>query len=282
MDRKFFEDNDIPFVCFHYTMDGSDYPDDLGKTISAADFFARMANGSEPKTSQVNVDEYNDFFTPFLSKGKDILHVALSSGISGSYNSAVISAEQLRKKFPGRKITIVDSLAASSGYGLLMTLVADKRKSGASYAEACDYAEKIKLNIHHWVFSSDLTFFYKGGRISRASHIFGTMLNICPFLNVSNEGKLVVRSKNQGIKKSIKQDLKHMETFAEGHLDYSGKCYISHSAILDVAQELAAAIEEKFPKLDGKVIINNIGTVIGSHTGPGTVALFFVGDKRED
>jgi DegV family protein with EDD domain len=282
MSAKFFEENDIHFVCFHYTMDGNDYPDDLGKTIPAEDFFARMASGSEPTTSQVNVEEYIEFFTPFLSKGKDILHATLSSGISGSYNSAVIAAEQLGKQFPDRKVTIVDSYAASSGYGLLMTLIADKRKAGASYAEACAFAEDFKLYIHHWFFSSDLTFFYKGGRISRASHIFGTMLNICPLMNVNNEGKLIVRDKNQGIKRSIKQALKRMETFAEDRLAYSGKCYISHSAILDAAQELASAIEERFPKLDGKVVINNIGTVIGSHTGPGTVALFFVGDRRED
>ena len=239
-----------------------------------------MAEGAETKTSQVNVAEYVDFFTPFLKEGKDILHVTLSSGISGTINSARSAAEILSAEYPERKIYIVDSLGASSGYGLLMDTLADKRDEGLTIDEARDWLEENKLHLHHWFFSTDLSFYVKGGRISKAAGFFGTMLNICPLLNMDDQGKLIPRFKIRTKKKVIRAVVDKMEEYAEGGLDYSGKCYISQSACIEDAREVARLVEERFPKLNGKVEINNIGTTIGSHTGPGTVALFFWGNKR--
>ena len=161
-----------------------------------------------------------------------------------------------------------------------MDKLADLRDEGKSIGEVHAWAEEHKLNLHHWFFSTDLTFYIRGGRISKASGFFGTMLNICPLLNMDDQGKLIPRFKIRTKKKVIRAIVDKMEEYAEGGLDYSGKGYISQSACIEDAREVARLVEERFPKLNGKVEINNIGTTIGSHTGPGTVAVFFWGSKR--
>ena len=186
------------------------------------------------------------------------------------------------EKYPDREIYIVDSLAASSGYGLLMDRLADLRDEGMSAKDLAAWAEENKLKLHHWFFSSDLTFFVKGGRVSKTSGFVGNLLNICPLLNVSFEGKLIPRYKIRTKKKAIVAIVDKMVEFAENGTDYNGKCYISNSACLEDAKEVAKLVEERFPYLNGSVEINSIGTTIGSHTGPGTVALFFWGSKRVD
>ena len=279
--KEHFENRDIHYICFHYKLDGVDYPDDRGQTIQFEDFYKKMDEGAETSTSQVNVSEYVEYFSQFLEEGKDILHVSLSSGISGTYNSAVNAALIARERYPERKIYIVDSLGASSGYGLLMDKLADLRDSGMGIDEVHDWAEEHKLELNHWFFSTDLKFYIKGGRISKTAGTIGTILGICPLLNMDNEGRLIPRAKIRTKRKVIEEIVKRMEENAEGGLDYSGKCYISQSACMDAAEEVAKLVEERFPKLCGKVEINYVGTTIGSHTGPGTVALFFWGKKRE-
>lgn len=280
LSKEHFEKRNIHYICFHYNMDGKLYSDDLGQTIPFDEFYQRIKDGAMPTTSQVNVGEFNAYFEPFLQEGKDILHVSLSGGLSGSVNSARIAAEDLLEKYPQRKILIVDSLGASSGYGLLMDKLADLRDEGKSLQEVYDFAEENKLNVHHWFFSTDLTCYKRGGRISAASAAFGTMLGICPLLNMDDEGHLIPREKIRGKKSVIKAIAKKMIEHAQNGTDYAGKCFISQSACYEDAQAVAALVEEAFPHLNGKVVINSIGTVIGSHTGPGTVALFFFGDKR--
>ncbi len=280
--REQFEKRNIPFVSFHFIMDGKEYADDLGKSMPFDMFYKKISDGATPTTSQVNVEQFCEFFEPFLKEGKDIIHVTLSSGISGVYNSACIAAKELEEKYPGRKIYVVDSLGASGGYGLLMDMAADRRDEGMDIEALRDWLEENKLNIHHWFFSTDLTSYFRGGRISRVSHLFGTALNICPLLNMNDKGELIPREKYRGKKKVIKAIAQKMTEFAQGRENYSGKCFMTNSACYDDAREVADLVESYFPKLNGKVVINSIGTVIGSHTGPGTVALFFYGDKRVD
>lgn len=282
LSKEHFESRNIEYICFHYKLNGVDYPDDLGQSIPFEEFYKRMDSGEETQTSQINVTEYLEYFTKFLSEGKDVLHLTLSSGISGSYNSAINAAKIAKERFPERKIYVIDSLAASSGYGLLMDKLADLRDGGMDIDELKNWAEENKLNLHHWFFSSDLKFFIKGGRVSKTSGTIGTILGICPLLNVDKEGHLIARAKIRSKKKVIQEIVKRMEENAEGGLSYSGKCYICQSACLDDAKEVAKLVEERFKNLDGNVMINYIGTTIGSHTGPGTVALFFWGKKRED
>ena len=280
LSAEHFAARDIHYICFHFMLDGKTYSDDLGQSMPFDKFYQAMVDGADTRTSQVNADEYTAYFESFLKEGKDVLHLALSSGISGSYNSACIARDDLQEKYPDRKLYVVDSLAAASGFGLLMDKLADLRDEGKTIDEVRAFAEANRLNLHHWFFSSDLTFFVKGGRISKTSGFFGTMLNICPLLNVNNEGKLIPRHKIRGKNKVIREIVKKMEEHAQGGLAYSGKCYICHSACLEDAQAVARLVEERFPNLNGKVLINSIGTTIGSHTGPGTVALFFWGNER--
>lgn len=281
MSEEYYKQRKIEYVCFHYLMDDVMYDDDLGKTMPFDEFYKKISDGATPITSQVNVEEFTEFFEPFLKEGRDILHICLSSGLSGVYNSANVAKDGLLEKYPDRKIFIVDSLGASSGYGLLMDYLADLRDQGSSIDECYEWAEQNKLNIHHWFFSTDLTSYWRGGRISRSSAVVGQILNICPLMNMDDEGHLIPRIKIRTKKKAIVEIVNRMEEHAQDGLEYSGKCFICQSACYKDAREVADLVEKRFPKLNGKVIINNIGTVIGSHTGPGTIAVFFYGDKRE-
>lgn len=278
--KEHFEKRDIRYVCFHFALNGTEYIDDLGESIPFEKFYSEIAAGADTRTSQVNISEYVAYFSRFLEAGKDIVHVCLSSGLSGTINSARNAALIVRERYPERRIYIVDSLGASSGYGLLMDAAADMRDSGLSAAELADWIEKNKLRLHHWFFSTDLTSYVKGGRISKTAAVFGGMLEICPLLNMDAAGHLVPRAKIRTKKKVIREIVKSMEQHVRDGLDYDGKCYISQSACVGDAKEVAKLVEERFPKLDGKVEINYVGTAIGSHTGPGTIALFFWGDER--
>lgn len=280
LSKEYFDKNNIPYACYHYIMDGTEYLDDLGQSIPFDDFYKRIADGSMPTTSQINISEFIAFFEPFLKDGKDILHISMSSGISGTCNSAMNAKEELMAKYPDRTIKVVDSLAASSGYGLFLDKLVEMRDAGMSLEDVYLFAEDNKLKLQHWFFSTDLTHFKRGGRISATAATLGNILNLCPLMNVDYEGKLIVRQKIRGKKKVIIEIVNKMIELADGGKDYDGKCYISCSACEEDARKVADLVESSFPKLNGKVEINSIGAVIGSHTGPGTVALFFWGQKR--
>lgn len=217
-----------------------------------------------------------------LREGKDILHVTLSTGLSGTYNSACIARNILAESYPQRKIYIVDSLGASSGYGLMMETLADMRDAGKTLDELYQWIEANKLRMHHWFFSTDLSFYVRGGRISKAAGMVGTMLNICPLLNMDQTGHLTPREKVRGKRNVIKRIVEKMAEHAENGTAYSGKCFLCQSLCMEDAKAVASLVEEQFPNLNGPVRIFPIGTTIGSHTGPGTIALFFWGDERKD
>lgn len=277
-----FKERNIEYLCFHYELDGKQYIDDLGKTMSMSDFYQAMVDGAETRTSQVNAEEYEAHFRKYLEQGKDIIHLTLSSGISGTINSALVAKANLEEEFSERKLYVVDSLAASSGFGLLADKMADLRDQGMSIDDLFDWVETNKRKLNHWFFSTDLTFYIKGGRVSKTAGVVGGILGICPLLNVDNEGKLIPRMKVKGKKKVYHAMVSKMEELADNGFDYSDKVYMSHSACIEDAQKVASLIEEKFPNTKGKIEINDIGTTIGSHTGPGTVALFFWGKERID
>ena len=280
MPVEFFRTNDIPFASFHFIMDGTEYPDDLGQSMPFTEFYRRIAEGAVPTTSQVNVEDYEELWRPLLEAGSDVLHITLSSGISGTINSAKVAQEALLAAFPDRQLVIVDSLGASSGYGLLVTEACRLRDEGKTLAETQAWLEQNKLRLHHWFFSTDLTSYVRGGRISKTAAMFGTLLKICPLLNMNTLGQLIPREKIRTKKKVIAEIVTRMERHAQNGLEYSGKCYISNSDCYEDAKAVADLVEARFPKLDGRVLINSVGTVIGAHTGPGTVALFFFGDER--
>lgn len=278
--KEHFLNRNIRYICFSYELDGVRYPDDLGESMSFEEFYKAMENGASTKTSQVNVAEFEEYFESFLKEGKDVLHLCLSSGISGVHNSACVARDIVAERYPERKIYVVDSLAAASGYGLIMDDLADMRDAGKSIDELYTWIEENKLKMHHWVATTELKYLVRGGRLSKTAGAVGGILNICPIIEVDVNGKLQARQKVRGKKKAIEELAKMMEQHAENGINYDKKCYISQSACMEDAISLKNLIESRFPKLQGKVEIDTIGTVIGSHTGPGTFVVFFWGDTR--
>ena len=278
--KSFFDARDIPYACFHWSEGGVDHLDDLYQSTTPEAFYAAIKDGATPTTSQVSVGEYAKLWEPVLVGGLDVLHVSLSSGLSGAFGAAEVAARQAMADHPGRRVLVVDSLGASSGYGMLVEYLADLRDEGATLEEAHAWALEHRLNVHHWFFSGDLTSYVRGGRVSRVSGFVGTALKICPVLNMNDEGKLIPRDKIRTKAKAERDVVARMLEHAEGGAAYAGKCAISQSACRADAEAVRDMVERQFPALAGKVTINDIGTVIGSHTGPGTVALFFMGDRR--
>lgn len=281
LSEEFFAKRNISYALFHFELDGKAYMDDLGKSVPFKDFYQAMRDGASTKTFQINMDEYMAYFETFLEQGKDIIHLTLSSGISGTYNSAKLAESELMERYPDRKIYIIDSLGASSGYGLLMDKLADLRDEGMSIDDLRDYAQEHALNVQSWFFTSDLTYLIRGGRVSKAAGFIGGVMNICPLLNINFEGKLISRQKIRTKKKVIQETVKKIELLGENGIDYSGKVFISNSDCEEDANEVIALIRKTYPKV-GDIELFQIGTTIGSHTGPGTVAVFFWGDKRVD
>lgn len=277
---EYLKNREIDYIRFSYYIDGKEYKDDLGRSLSYEDFYEMMSKAKDLKTAQPSIEELKCFFRPYLEKGLDIVNLMISSGLSGTYNTAKLVVNELLEEYPDRKICIIDSLGASSGMGLLLDKMADLRDVGYSMEELCRWTEENKLKVHHWFFSTDLSYYVKGGRVSKVAGWFGTILKICPLLNMDNLGRLIPREKIRGKSNVIKQIVRKMEENAENGLDYSQKCYICHSNCYDDARQVADMVEERFKRLEGKVEIYSIGTTIGSHTGPGTVALFFFGKER--
>ncbi len=277
LNQSYFDENKVPFACFHYFVDDVMYEDNLGKSMDFSTFYQKMRDGAMTRTSQVNAEAYVEMLRPYLEEGNDVLHITLSSGISGTYNSACIAQDMLKEEFPERTIYIVDSLTGSVGYGLLVDTALAKQKEGMDIHTLNQWLLDNRLNIDLWLMVSDLTYLVRGGRVSKASGAIGNLLNICPLIKLDEEGKLNVSEKVRTKKKALKTQLEKMKSTAVGGIEYNGKCFISHSDSLEDAKALASMVEETFPNLNGPVEISNIGTVIGSHTGPGCIVLCYWG-----
>jgi DegV family protein with EDD domain len=278
----YYELHKLPYLCFHFVMDGREYNDDLGKSMSYEEFFKRISEGAMPTSSCVSVGEYEDCWEPFLKDGNDILHVAMGSGITATYNSACIARDNLQRKYPERKIKVIDSLCGSGGYGLLVDAAVTLRDNGTSIDDAQRSLINKRLLVNHWFYTMDLSHFIRGGRMSKIAGVFGTMLNICPLSTVDNEGKLALYSKHRGKQKCMEEVISIMKRHAIGGTEYSGKCHICNSACPDDAKAMADMINQNFPKINGGVTIASFGTTIGVHTGPGTVAVYYFGTRRLD
>ena len=281
MPASYMEEHAIPYACFHFHLNGKEYADDLGASIPFEEFYRQIDEGAMPTTAQINPEEYEALFLPILKEGRDICHLTLSSGISGSINSARIAAANLMEEYPERKIIVIDSLCASVGYGLLVDTALTLQKEGMDLDTLADWLIKNRTKLHHWFTTSDLTHLRRGGRVSASAAFFGNMLGICPIMQVSRTGTLIPQDKCRGSKKALRELKDRMVRYAQDGPAYKGKCYIGHSARPQEAQYLAGLIEEAFPQLAGKILITSIGTVIGSHTGPGTVVAAFWGGERE-
>jgi DegV family protein with EDD domain len=246
------------------------------REISFNDFYKELRSKKKTQTSQANPEDFLNVMKPFLEKGLDILSISFSSALSGTYNSTVIAAEELRELYPNRKIITIDSLSASSGQGLLLTYAAKMKASSRTIDEVASWVEDNKLNLCHLFTVDDLNHLKRGGRLSSTTAFLGTLLSVKPILHVSNEGKLVAQSKAKGRTNSI---IKMVDRMEQTIVDPNGQLiYISHGDSLDDALKLRDLIVKRIPV--GEVVINYVGPVIGSHSGPGTLALFYLGNDR--
>ena len=258
-------------------MDGQDYPNDLaGTAISNQEFYKRIRAGKLATTSAVNVGQFQDAMRRVLESGRDIVCVCFSSALSTTYQSAVIAAEDLRAEFPGAEIHVVDSLSASLGQGLLLYLAVEQKRKGLTAAELAKWVEDNRLTVCHWFTVDDLNFLKRGGRVSATTALLGTMLSIKPIMHTSDEGKLVPVSKARGRKAAIAALLDKIE--ALGIHPEKQTMFICHADCEEDAKAVAQTIQDRFGT--PTVHINYIGPVIGSHTGPNTMGIFFVGTQR--
>ncbi len=277
---SYMEQRNIPVLFYTYVVDGKEYVDDMGRDPEALPRFYRfLQEGKLPQTSQINVETYLEFFEEQLQKG-DVLHLSFTSGQSGSVHNAELAAKILNEKYPDKKLVVIDTLCSSSGYGLIVDTAADMRDAGATLEETADWVMQNRNKVHHQFFSSDMTQFHRTGRVSGAAAMVATIMSICPLMRLDSNGAIKAYSKVHGKKKAVQATVDEMEKHAQGGRDYDQRCFVCHSKCSDDAQMLIDAIEERFPKLRGKIRLCDIGTIIGSHSGPGTVAVFFYGDER--
>ncbi len=269
---------DISVTFYTYTVDGVEYVDDMGRDPEALPNFHRMLReGKMPTTSQINQYTYTEYFEELLQKG-DVLHLAFGRGMSASVVNAINAANEVREKYPDRKIIVVDTLASASGYGMLVDYAADMRDAGSTMEEIESWVLENRLNVHHQIYATDLQHLKRGGRVSGPAAMLGTILGICPIMRLNAEGSIFAYGKVRSKKKAIAETIKVMEEHAQNGYDYDGKCFICHADCLEDAETVKALIEEKFKNVNVKIF--DIGTIIAAHTGQGTLALFFMGDDR--
>lgn len=258
---------------FRFNDSDTEYADG---SVDIKEFYDKMRAGGVAKTAAVNVEVFSNLFEEHLKSGMDVLYLGFSSGLSTTYNSARIAAEQLREKYPDRKILTVDTLAASAGFGLLLYLTVEKKNAGATVEEAAAFAEATKLNICHWFTVDDLVYLKRGGRVSATTAFVGNALGIKPVMHVDNDGHLINVTKVRGRKTAIAA---LADKFGELAVDReNGRVFISHGDCMKDVQELENLLKTRYNATVD--IITNVGAVIGSHSGPGTLALFFVGNVR--
>lgn len=270
---------DIPILFYTYMIEGKTYVDDMGRDPgSIPAFYRKLDAGALPTTAQLNEVQYEEFLEPLLQKG-DVLHIVFGTGMTSSYQCALLAAEALRERHPERKLLLIDSLCSSSGYGMLVDDAADLRDKGAAIEDVAALVDRERPCIHHQFFSTDLKFFRRSGRVSGPAAAIATVLNICPIMRLDDRGRIIAYDKVRGKKAAIARTVDTMEQHAVGGKDYAGKCFVCHSNCLAEAEQTAEALRARFPKMQ-PIRICDIGCIIAAHAGPGTVAAFFLGDAR--
>lgn len=276
---SYVSERNIPVIFYSYTVDGVDYVDDMQRSPETLPkFYAMLDEGKMPTTTQLNTFKYLEFFEEQLKKG-DLLHITFGTGMTKSYQNALVAAEELREKYPDRKIIVVDSLCSSLGYGMLVDTAADMRDSGHTMEEIENWLIANRQKVHHQFYSTELKHYRRSGRMSGATAMIATILGICPIMRLDDQGKIIAYSKARGKANAIKTTVDTMEAHAQDGKNYSGKCFICHSNCPQDAEKTREAVLERFTNLKD-IRICEIGTIIASHCGPGTVAVFFYGDER--
>lgn len=276
----FAQERELPVLPYTYTVDGTVYTDDMRRDPqSLPRFYEMIEAGSLPSTSQLNTSDYEEFFDRLLAEG-DVLHIAFGSGMTNSVANALIAADVIRTRHPEHKLIVIDSLCSCGGYGLLVREAADRRDEGLSIEETEACVLSIRNRVHHQFFCTDLKFFRRSGRVSGISAVLASVLNICPIMHLNAAGRIVLYGKVRGRRNALKRTLDEMALHADGGEAYAGPCIITHANCLSDGEELRAQAEERFPALKGRILLTDIGPVIASHCGPGTLAIYVLGDER--
>lgn len=272
--KEWLEERHIPVIPLKYTIDGETYKGMEG--LSSKEFFQKLREGKMAVTSQVNPEEAKEALEAFLKEGKDILHLAFSSGLSGTYNSMRIAAEELEEEYPERKVIVIDTLCACLGEGLLLYYALKRKGEGKSIEEVAQWAEENKLHVCHNVAIDDLNHLQRGGRVSKTTAILGTMVQVKPIIHMDDKGLLQVIGKERGRKKALNKIVDMAVEQARGW--ENDIIMITHGDCAEDAEYVAELVRKKMGIVN--ILVNNIGEVIGSHTGPGVVAVFCMGSKR--
>ena len=265
-------------IFYTYFIGEQEFEDNMGRDSCALPIFYNQIKNTRPITSQISPEKYAEFFREQLKNG-DVLHLAFSSGLSQSVRNAQMAAETVNREYNDRKVVVVDSLCGGGGFGLFVDGVLDQRDKGASFEKLCNWAETNRSKTHLLFFSTDLTFFRRSGRVSAPIMMIGNLLHICPLMRVDKTGKIVVYQQVVTAKKALKTAIQDMESLAKGGKDYCGKVIIQHSNCWHLAEQARSSMKEQFPHLS-HVEIHDIGMVMASHCGPGTVAIYFWGEER--
>lgn len=281
IDRSLVKKHNLECIEHKFLLDDTEYTDDYYQSFDEHKFYEDLINGSVIKTSQIGYGRYLEWFESFLKQGKNVIHIGLSSGITGDTQTAMSVARELNEKYTDNKVYVADSTCASSGYGMFALMVAKKKEEGLSYDELIEYIEKEKYTIHHWFISSDLTFYVRGGRISNVEGFFGKAFKICPLLYVDYDGKLTPFEKIRTKRRAIEGQFEKMKEYCKDGDDYNEDVFICNSICKEDAEELANMIKEHFKNV-GNIYITSIGPSIGAHTGPDTISLFFAGKNRSE
>ena len=276
--ESYIQEHQLAILSLSYTIEGTTY--DRENPLDVREFYAKMRAGSMPTTSQVNPEQAKEAFKACLDQGNDVLYIAFSSGLSGTCGSGMVAAEEIREsgEYPDRKLIVIDSLSASLGEGLLVHKAVQLKEAGKSMEEVADWVEKNKLHLCHNFTVDDLFHLHRGGRVSKATAVLGTMINIKPVLHVDDEGHLIAIGKVRGRKKSLAALVDRMADQIRGYEDQNSEVFISHGDCQEDAEYVQKLVQERFGV--DKFIINHVGPTIGAHSGPGTVALFFMGNPR--
>ena len=276
--ESYIQEHQLAILSLSYTIEGTTY--DRENPLDVREFYAKMRAGSMPTTSQVNPEQAKEAFKACLDQGNDVLYICFSSGLSGTCSSCMIAAEEIREsgEYPDRKLIVIDSLSASLGEGLLVHKAVQLKEAGKSMEEVADWVEKNKLHLCHNFTVDDLFHLHRGGRVSKATAVLGTMINIKPVLHVDDEGHLIAIGKVRGRKKSLAALVDRMADQIKGYEDQNSEVFISHGDCQEDAEYVQKLVQERFGV--DKFIINHVGPTIGAHSGPGTVALFFMGNPR--
>ena len=274
MPKEYLAEKNIPIMPLSYVLEGVTYED--GNGLTGKEFYDKIRAGAMPTTSQINPEQAKAAFEPFLKEGKDVLHIAFTSGLSGSYNSARIAAEELMEDYPDRKITVVDSLCAAMGEGMLLYKAVELKEQGKSFDEIVEWVENNKLHVCHDVTVDDLFHLHRGGRVSKTSAIVGSMIKIKPIIHVNDEGKLIVIGKERGRKKSLMTLVNRMEEKMKGF--ENDVFMIVHGDAPEDAEFVKNEMIKRFGVTN--IMVNCLGSVIGSHTGPGVIAIFYMGNRN--